>query len=171
MRLNIADQIVRIASQPIVPRGPRLRLLARNGHQFAEGARIEHGTIVVGSRLRLGTECYVNTQCLIDTTDEVAIGDGTHLASRVQIVTATHEIGGPTMRSGVKRSKPVRIGAGCWIGAGVLILPGVTIGKGTVVAAGAVVAGDLPAHTLAGGVPAKVIRPIDREGEHAESVH
>ena len=44
------------------------------------------------------------------------------------------------------------------------ILPGVTIGDGAVVAAGAVVTKDVPALTVVGGVPAKVLRHI-REGE------
>ena len=47
-----------------------------------------------------------------------------------------------------------------WLGARVTILPGVTISKGSVIAAGAVVAADLPARTLAGGVPARLIRTL-----------
>lgn len=45
-----------------------------------------------------------------------------------------------------------------WIGYGVSILSGVKIGKGAIIATGAVVVSDIPAYTLAGGVPAKVIR-------------
>jgi acetyltransferase-like isoleucine patch superfamily enzyme len=45
-----------------------------------------------------------------------------------------------------------------WIGANVTIIGGVRIGKGAVIAAGAVVVSDIPAYTIAGGVPAKVIK-------------
>jgi acetyltransferase-like isoleucine patch superfamily enzyme len=38
------------------------------------------------------------------------------------------------------------------------VLGGVTIGDGCVVGAGAVVTGDLPAHSIAFGVPARVVR-------------
>ena len=41
------------------------------------------------------------------------------------------------------------------------MLPGVSIGDGAIVAAGAVVTRDIPAKTIAAGVPAKVIRKID----------
>ncbi|MEN0072458.1 MAG: hypothetical protein AAGC63_15885 [Propionicimonas sp.] len=40
------------------------------------------------------------------------------------------------------------------------MLQGVTIGDGSVIGAGAVVTRDIPAHSLAAGVPAKVIRPL-----------
>ena len=54
----------------------------------------------------------------------------------------------------------MEIGEDCWLGLGVTVLPGVTIGKGCVIAAGAVVAKDVPPFSLAGGVPAKVIRHL-----------
>ena len=39
-------------------------------------------------------------------------------------------------------------------------MPGVTIGENAVVAAGAVVTADVPANSVAGGVPAKVIKRL-----------
>jgi serine acetyltransferase len=47
-----------------------------------------------------------------------------------------------------------------WLATGVKIMPGVTIGEGTIVAAGSVVTKDLPSNVLAGGAPAKVIKPL-----------
>lgn len=52
----------------------------------------------------------------------------------------------------------VSIGSDVWIGNNVLILGGITIGDGAVIAAGAVVAKDVPAYSIIGGVPGKVIR-------------
>ena len=43
------------------------------------------------------------------------------------------------------------------------ILPGVTIGDFAVVAAGTVVTKDVEAYTVVGGVPAKLIKKVEKE--------
>ena len=55
-------------------------------------------------------------------------------------------------------SKGIIIEDDVWIAANATILDGVKIGKGAIIAAGAVVCKDIPAYTIAGGVPAKVIK-------------
>lgn len=57
---------------------------------------------------------------------------------------------------------PTHIGRGAWLGARVIVMKGVTIGDNTVVAANSTVTHDLPPCVLAGGNPARVIRPIER---------
>jgi acetyltransferase-like isoleucine patch superfamily enzyme len=56
--------------------------------------------------------------------------------------------------------KQVKIGNKSWLGLNVIILKGVEIGEGAVVAAGSVVVKNVPAWTIVGGNPAKVIREI-----------
>ncbi|WP_321163248.1 LbetaH domain-containing protein [Spiroplasma taiwanense] len=39
--------------------------------------------------------------------------------------------------------------------------PGVTIGKNSIIAAGSVVTKDIPKNSIAGGIPAKIIKNIE----------
>lgn len=59
-----------------------------------------------------------------------------------------------------------RIGQNCFIGGHSIILPGVTIGDNCVVAAGSVVTRDVPAGSVVGGNPAKVIRSDIAVGQY-----
>ena len=58
-------------------------------------------------------------------------------------------------------SLPIVIGDDVWIGANSVILPGVTIGDNSVIGAGSVVTQDIPANSVAYGVPCRVIREIN----------
>jgi phosphonate metabolism protein (transferase hexapeptide repeat family) len=57
-----------------------------------------------------------------------------------------------------RRSHRVHIGHDVWIGHGAVVLPGRNIGLGAVIAAGAIITKDVPAYTIVGGNPARVIR-------------
>ena len=59
---------------------------------------------------------------------------------------------------GTSEQKPVLIGNDVWLGRRVLIMPGVHIGDGCIIGAGAVVTKDIPPYSVAGGVPAKVLK-------------
>lgn len=56
------------------------------------------------------------------------------------------------------KEKPVNIGPNCFIGGGSIIMPGVSIGEGSIVAAGALVVDDVPAFSMVGGNPARILR-------------
>ena len=45
-----------------------------------------------------------------------------------------------------------------WIGDNAVIMPGVTIGQGAIIGSNAVVTKDVPAFSVVGGIPAKIIK-------------
>jgi hypothetical protein len=57
-----------------------------------------------------------------------------------------------------RRQHHVHIGHDVWIGHGAIVLPGRNVGTGAVIAAGAIVTNDVPAYTIVGGNPARIIR-------------
>lgn len=57
-----------------------------------------------------------------------------------------------------KSKGTVKIGNDVWIGYGVTILSGITIGDGAVIGARSLVVKNIPEYSIAGGVPAKIIR-------------
>ena len=83
------------------------------------------------------------------------IGDGTAISDHHH---AFEDPGRPVIEQGLIEARPVEIGDGAWLGENVVVCPGVTIGRGAVVGANAVVVSDVPAHSLAVGVPARVVR-------------
>ena len=56
----------------------------------------------------------------------------------------------------------IHLGKGSYIGLNVTILPGVTVGEGAVIGSCALVTKDVPAWTVATGVPARVVREIEK---------
>ena len=57
--------------------------------------------------------------------------------------------------------KPIVVGNNVFIGFGSIILPGMTIGDNVVIGARSVVTKDIPANTIAAGVPARAIKSTD----------
>jgi acetyltransferase-like isoleucine patch superfamily enzyme len=58
--------------------------------------------------------------------------------------------------------KPIVVEDEVWFGANVSVLQGVIIGRGAIVAAGSVLSKGVPPHTVVGGIPAKVIKKLDK---------
>jgi acetyltransferase-like isoleucine patch superfamily enzyme len=63
-------------------------------------------------------------------------------------------------QSGMDTKGPLDLGSNCWLGARVTLLDGVTVGEHTTLGAGAVVTADIPAHSIAVGVPARVVKQL-----------
>ena len=112
-----------------------------------------------GRNIYVGKQVFINCGCHFQDQGGVYIGDGALIGSQVVLATINHGMS-PDQRSD-NLPAPIHIGKRAWIGSHATILPGVTIGDGAIVAAGAVVTKDVPANTVVGGVPAKVIRELE----------
>lgn len=114
-----------------------------------------------GARIQLGRDCHIGERCYLwagDSTGRIVMGDFVSLAPEVFITASDYQfIAGRPFRQQPRREQDVIIGNDVWLGARVVVTAGVRIGDGCIVGAGAVVTRDLPANTIAAGVPARVI--------------
>lgn len=117
---------------------------------FEPGFKCLRGNIIAD-------EASLNDTFFVDYAN-IYVGKGTGFSFQNIVITSTHDL-----RS-MERvyAREIVIGENVWITSRVVILPGVRIGKNSVIAAGSVVASDIPPNVLAGGVPARPIRPVER---------
>lgn len=111
-----------------------------------------------GKNIRIGKRVFINSGCKFQDQGGITIGNDVLVGHNCVIATLNHVMD-PDRRADMVPA-PVKIHDKVWIGANVTILQGVTIGEGAVIAAGAVVNKDVPPRTVAGGIPARVIKKI-----------
>lgn len=117
-----------------------------------------------GKNITIGKDVFINSGCHFQDQGGIVIGDGTLIGHNVVLATINHDLSPANNRK--NHYAPIIIGSHVWIGSNATVLPGVTIGDWAVVAAGAVVTKDIPALTVAGGVPAKVLKKIEERQEN-----
>lgn len=111
-----------------------------------------------GKNITIGKDVFINSGCHFQDQGGIEIGDGTLIGHNVVLATINHDLNPKENRK--NHYAPIKIGAHVWISSNATILPGVTLGDYAVVAAGAVVTRDVPAMTMVGGVPAKVLKVV-----------
>jgi acetyltransferase-like isoleucine patch superfamily enzyme len=102
----------------------------------------------------------VSRNTYINGIGGVEIGKDTMLGPNVVLISGSHVFDNPNVPirlQGTTRAK-ITIGHDVWLGANVCVMSGVTIGEGTIVGSGAVVTKDIPPFSIAGGVPAVILR-------------
>jgi lipopolysaccharide O-acetyltransferase len=121
-----------------------------------------------GGQLMIGDDVQFNDQCQVACAQQISIGNDVLVASKVFITDHDHDFShaGAPMTWPLS-SKPVTIGERVWLGNGVSILKGVEIGADSVVAAGSVVTKSFPAFSLIAGVPARLVRKLEKPGPAA----
>jgi sugar O-acyltransferase (sialic acid O-acetyltransferase NeuD family) len=134
-RSLLFERIVRIGFHPALLIHPTAVLSAsvEIGRGVAVMARA-----VVNPNARLGDNVIVNTGAIVE--HDCILGDHVHVAS------------------GACLSGGVRVGQMSFVGVGASSIQQVSIGEGCLIGGGAAVVGDIPDHTVALGVPARIVR-------------
>jgi maltose O-acetyltransferase len=138
-------------------------LLRRTLRNIGEGVVVRPPFYCEFGAISIGDRTFVNVDAVMLDVAQITIGAACQIATRVQLLTATHPVDPEPRRRGWEYGEPITIADNVWLGGGVIVCPGVTIGEDTVVGAGAVVTRDLPAGVVAAGVPARVLREIGEQ--------
>lgn len=128
-------------------------LFVKCGENVDVGRKISFSKeISLGNNSGIGDNAYFQ--------GKVSIGNDVMMGPKCAFIADNHNYSNiliPMRDQGFQKGEII-IDDDVWLGYGVIVLAGVHIGKGSVIGAGAVVTKDIPEYTIAGGVPAKVIK-------------
>jgi acetyltransferase-like isoleucine patch superfamily enzyme len=116
--------------------------------------RCHEGEVAIGDKTVLGQDCTISAY------RSVRIGEHCVIADRAMFIDFDHgmvEVERPIRVQGIYM-RDVEVGSNVWIGYGACILRGVTVGDNAVIGTNSVVTRDVPANSVVGGIPARLIR-------------
>ena len=131
-------------------------------NRCGKNIKVENG-VLLSPKIEIGDNTEINEFCRIRAN--VKIGKDVLIAPGVQFISVNH--GYENLSVPMREQKDIEgyiiIEDDVWIGTNAIILQNVTVGAHSVIAAGAVVTKDIPAYSIVGGVPAKLIKSRKNE--------
>ncbi|MBK1701765.1 acyltransferase [Thiococcus pfennigii] len=119
--------------------------------------RVGFGSVFTHRGATLGRNASMGAYCVIGHAD---IGEQVMMASRISIPSGKRQhFDEAGQISGEPRFDRVAIGRGTWVGEGAVVMA--DVGQDCIVCAGAVVTSAMPAGTLIGGNPARLLKHLD----------
>jgi acetyltransferase-like isoleucine patch superfamily enzyme len=114
--------------------------------------------LVIGNNVTIGRFAKIVCAGHVVIEDDALIGDQVYIADTHY----THDDHArPIGQQPLAPPRAVHIGPGSFVGVRAMIQPGVTLGANAYVGAAAIVGCDVPAHTVAVGDPARIVRRYD----------
>lgn len=125
-------------------------------------------------RLQIDETAVVNNATFNTISGDIKIGEYVFFGLNVSVLTGTHDYNkfGRERQNAVPAfEKDVIIKEGAWLASNVTVIGPCIIGEHSVVAAGSLVNKDVPPYTIVGGIPAKIIKKIDRPSQSNRTVY
>jgi serine acetyltransferase len=142
---------------------------SNQGISLADGVFIGRNTIVYTKNgdIELAEKVNVSANCELFSGNKLTIGGGTVIAAYTYLLSGGEydytSLKPLAEQAGNVTRGRTEVGSNVWIAAQVVVADGSNIGDNSVIGAGAVVRGEIPADCLAAGLPAKVVRPLERK--------
>ena len=146
-----------------------------NNCYFGPDCRIEawdqYNNDVFSPQIIFGEDVRINSTCHIGAINKIVIGDQCLFGSHVMIIDHSHgrntieELELHPSNRNLYSKGEIIIGKRCWICENAVILPNVHIGDGCIIGANSVVTKNIPANSVVGGNPARVLKTISKNPE------
>jgi acetyltransferase-like isoleucine patch superfamily enzyme len=139
------------------------------GISLADGVYIGRNSMVYtkDGDIELAEKVNLSANCELFSGNKLVIGRGTVIAAYSYLLSGGEydytSLTPLAEQAGDVSRGETRVGANVWIAAHVVVADGSVIGDNAVIGAGAVVRGSIPAASLAAGVPARVVRGLERK--------
>lgn len=141
---------------------PNCKVLLKNKVWLGANTKLDD-FVIIKTKINdvvIGKNVQINFFSVIYGGSGVEIGDNVMIGPHVMIAAGNHDYkqtGKPMRMAGNLSKGPIVIEDDVWLGANVSVTDGVKIGRGAVIGANSVVTKNIPAYSVAFGVPAKVI--------------
>lgn len=116
-----------------------------------------------GKGIKIGSNTAIGQFSEFGAAGGIVIGNDVIMGSYISFHSENHNFNDKTrlIREQGVTNKGIILGNNIWVGAKVTFLDGCAVGNNCVIAAGAVVNGIFPDNVVIGGVPAKILKPIE----------
>ena len=138
-----------------------------NGIILGDNVFIGRGSIVYckNGDITLGNQVSISSSCTLFSSNNLTIGDQTLIGAYSYLLSGgeydIHSELPFVEQDGMRTNGPLSIGRNCWLATRVTVLDAAgSIGDHCVVAAGAVVTKPLPDHSVAMGIPARIVKNL-----------
>jgi acetyltransferase-like isoleucine patch superfamily enzyme len=167
-RVNLRNaSLIRFGRGVTLERGVVIDGLSRDGIEFGNNVAIGAYSVVrasspsnVGAGVRMGNNSAVDAYSFVGAAGHIEIGEDVIMGQHVSFHAENHNYERtdiPIKHQGTRRQGIV-IEGDCWVGSNAVFLDGAHVGRGCVIGAGSVVRGEIPAYSVAAGVPARVLK-------------
>ena len=121
-----------------------------NEQVYVGGTKSPESALIMGKRTIIMQASYINP------TKPIIIGDDSGIGGHCLLF--THGSWNSQLEGYPVKFAPITIGKKVWLPWRVFVMPGVSIGDGAVIGADSMINKDIPAHSLAAGSPAKILK-------------
>lgn len=150
-------QYIQIGSKCVIGKNTQLTAWDKYDNQFFSPK------IIIGDGCRIGEDNHITA------ISGIVIGNNVLTGKKVLITDNSHGdfefklLNIAPIKRPLTSKGTVIIDNNVWIGEKASILPGVHIGEGSIIAANAVITKDIPPYCIAAGVPARVVKVLNKD--------